>query len=59
MERGAWWATVHEFAESDRTEQISMYHYMDKAVNDSDSMQCCFLLQFGVHELNNKSPLGH
>ena len=59
MERGAWWARVHEFAESDTTEQISMYHYKDERVTDSDSMQCCFLLQFGAQELNSKSPLGH
>ena len=26
MDRGAWWATVHEVAESDRTEHVSPSH---------------------------------
>ena len=26
MDRGAWWATVHEVSESDATEQLSTAH---------------------------------
>ena len=26
MDRGAWWATIHGFAELDMTEQLSLFH---------------------------------
>ena len=28
MDRGAWWATVHDFSESDMAEQLSTHIYM-------------------------------
>ena len=33
MDRGAWWATVHEAAESDMTENLSTYIVISGTVN--------------------------
>ena len=55
MDRGAWWATVHEVAESKRTEQHFHFH-KDKLLCFSIEIICTIVtLQLSNKRLNTDS----